>query len=302
MIQLTTPQKKLINDALMLQRKNFDGTDEAFAQSFDINYSVFSRLKNETNFDGLLRDSKWMDLAYILDVDLKNRGWKIVKTDVYAAIEEEAMFCQQFAKSRIIVDNSDIGKSTALRHLAKVMKNTFYIDMSQCPGKYEFIRKLAKLVGINPNDKIATLRAKTKFMLRSLPNATVFIDEAGDMEYKTFLTIKEYWNGTEGECGWLMVGADALREWIDRGKKNKRVGFYEIFNRFGANYTELTPKDEKLKISFYKKLATDVVRANIKDKGKVSQIVNQTLIINYETGDISGLRRIDSLILLNEAK
>lgn len=301
MLQLTTPQKKIITDALMMQRKNFDGTDEAFAQSFDINYSVFSRLKNENNFDGLLRDSKWMDLAYILDVDLKNRGWKVVRTDVYASIEEEALFCQQFAKSRIIVDNSDIGKSTALRHLAKTMKNTFYIDMSQCPGKYEFIRKLAKLVGINPNDKIATLRSKTKFMLRSLPGATVFIDEAGDMEYKTFLTVKEYWNGTEGECGWLMVGADALREWIDRGKKNKRVGFYEIFNRFGANYTELTPKDEKQKISFYKKLATDVVRANIKDKSKVGQVVNQTLIINHETGDISGLRRIDSLILLNEA-
>ncbi len=174
-------------------------------------------------------------------------------------IEEEVMFCKQYAKGRICVDSSDIGKTTTLRHLAKNLKNAFYVDMSQCPGKIEFIRELAKQVGVNPNDKIATLRRKTKFILRSLPEAIVLLDEAGDMKYETFLTLKEYWNGTEGSCGWYMTGADALREWVERGKKNKKVGFYEMFNRYGANYTQLTPIDNRERKAFYKKLVTVMV-------------------------------------------
>ena len=300
MIQLTNDHKKQIAAALFEQRKHFDGTAEQFSQSYGINYSVYSRLKTAQNFDGLLRENKWVDLGYELDVDVNRAKWNIVKTDVYAMIEEEILFCKQNAKSRICVDNSDIGKTTAARHLAKTQKNCFYIDMSQCPGKIDFIRTLAKAVGVNPNNKISELKAKTKYMLRMLPEPIVVLDEAGDMRYETFLACKEYWNGTEGACGWYMIGADALREWIERGKRNRKVGFYEMFNRYGANYTMLTPSDTKEKLMFYKKLVTDVVKANLADKSKLNAIVAKALVKNEDTGEYSGLRRIESLLLLNQ--
>lgn len=300
MMQFTNEQKKTIVDALLDQRKNFDGTDEQFAQSFDVNYSVFSRLKTAKNFDGLLREAKWADLAFELDVNFKKDSWVIVRTDVFNMIEEEVIFCKTYSKSRICVDSSDIGKSTAARHLSKTLKNCFYIDMSQCPGKTEFIRTLAKAVGVNPNDTLANLKKKTKYMLKILPDPVVMLDEAGDMKYETFLLCKEYWNGTEGTCGWYMIGADALREWIERGKKNRKVGFYEMFNRYGANYTTLTPTDNREKLEFYRKLVTDVVKPNLKDKSKLNSIVNKCLKVNDDTGEISGLRRIDSIIILNK--
>ena len=137
-------------------------------------------------------------------------------------------------------------------------------------------------------------------MLRMLPEPVVILDEAGDMKYETFLVCKEYWNGTEGACGWYMIGADALREWIERGKRNRKVGFYEMFNRYGANYTVLTPGDNKEKLQFYKKLVTDVVKGNLKDKGNLNTIVAKALVKNEDTGEYSGLRRIESLLLLNQ--
>ncbi len=79
MIQLTPKQKELIRAALLEQRKNFDGRDEAFAEKYGINYSVFSRLKTGKDIDGLLRDTKWNDLAYELEVDFKADKWVIVK-------------------------------------------------------------------------------------------------------------------------------------------------------------------------------------------------------------------------------
>jgi hypothetical protein len=300
MIQLSNNQKTQIVEALLEQRKNFDGTDEQFSQSFGINYSVYSRLKSTKNFDGLLRDNKWVDLGYELNVEVNRPRWNIVKTEVYQMIEEEILFCKQNAKSRICVDNSDIGKTTAAKHLSKSLKNCFYIDMSQCSGKIEFIRTLAKAVGVNPNGKIAELKAKTKYMLRILPEPVVILDEAGDMKYETFLICKEYWNGTESACGWYMIGADALREWIERGKRNRKVGFYEMFNRYGANYTVITPTDNREKLQFYKKLVTDVVKANLKDKNQLNSIVAKALVKNEDTGEYSGLRRIESVLILNK--
>lgn len=300
MIQLSNTQKQQIVTALFEKRKNFDGSDEQFSNSIGINSSVFSRLKNAKEFDGLVRESKWVDLGYDLNIDFNKRKWNIVRTDVYSMIEEEINFCKTNAKSMICVDNSDIGKTTTAKHLAKNLKNCFYVDMSQCAGKIEFIRMLAKTIGISPNQKIADLKNKIKFMLKALPDPIVLLDEAGDMHYQTFLSCKELWNGTEGACGWYMIGADALRSWIERGKKNRKVGFYEMFNRYGASYNTITPDDNKEKHAFYKKLITDVVKANLTDKSKLNIIVGKALIKNDDTNDYSGLRRIESLILLNQ--
>jgi len=300
MIQLSTPQKQQIVTAIFDKRKNFDGSDEQFSHSLGINSSVLSRLKNSKDFDGLIRDSKWVDLGYELNIDFSKRKWNIVRTDVFTMIEEEILFCKSNAKSMICVDNSDIGKTTTAKHLSKTLKNCFYVDMSQCAGKIEFIRTLAKNIGINPNQKIVELKSRIKFMLKALPDPVVLLDEAGDMRYETFLVCKELWNGTEGACGWYMIGADALRDWIERGKKNRKVGFYEMFNRYGATYNTITPDDNREKHAFYKKLITDVVKANLTNKANLNTIVNKALVQNTNSGEYSGLRRIESLILLNK--
>ncbi|HMR84078.1 MAG TPA: hypothetical protein PKE30_13140, partial [Niabella sp.] len=147
MHQFSNDERKVIVKALFEQRKNFDGTDEQFAQSFGINYSVYSRLKSVSDYSSLLSAAKWADVAYELQVDFKKSKWIVGKTDVYAMIEEEVLFCKKYAKSRICVESSDIGKTTAAKHLAATYKNIFYIDVSQCPGKIEFIRTLAKKLG-----------------------------------------------------------------------------------------------------------------------------------------------------------
>ena len=56
----------------------------------------------------------------------------------------------------------------------------------------------------------------------------------------------------EGSCGWYMLGADGLRDKISKGIKNKKVGYREIFARYGDKYTTLVPIDRNEKIQFYK--------------------------------------------------
>ncbi|MFT4062560.1 MAG: ATP-binding protein [Edaphocola sp.] len=299
MIQLPEGYREKVLDVLLESRKNFDGSDAQYAKQYGINGSVFSRLKNDESPDGLLRDAKFLEIGQRLGVNINARKWVTVETAVYKAIHESMVFCQQHSKSFMLVDDAGIGKTYTAKHLAHSLKNVFYIDGSQAKAKIEFIRLLARTIGIEDSGKVSHIKAQIKYLLKVLPRPLVIIDEAGDLDDKTFLEIKELWNATEGLCGWYMMGADGLQNKIERNINNKKPGFTEIFSRFGERYNKLVPADKSAKQDFYRQLITDVIRANMTDQSKLGEVVKKCL--TNDSGKISGLRRAESLVLIHDA-
>jgi DNA transposition AAA+ family ATPase len=208
------------------------------------------------------------------------------------------LFCKEHSKSRIFADDCGIGKTYAAKYLARTVKDCFYLDASQCKTKNEFIRALAKAVGVGDRGRIKEIKDDTKYYLRMLPAPVVIIDEAGDMNYAAFLELKEFWNATDSCCGWYLMGADGLREKIERGMRNKKVGFAEMFSRHSERYSTAVPFERNEKIAFYKKLITDVLNVNMTDKANLKSIVARCITAD-ETGHIGGLRRAEGLLILN---
>lgn len=298
MIQMPTELKKKVVEALMVRRQNYDGNDAQFAKQWEINSTVFSRLKGG-EIDGLLRESQWVNIARELDVSLNARTWTVAKTDVFVTISQDIKHCQRYAKSLMCVDDCGIGKTFTAKYLSATLKNCFYVDGSQAKEKTSFIRLLAKTIGVDDKDKLVRVKANIKYALKMLPNPIVIIDEVGDLSHNTFLELKEFWNATVNACGWYLMGADGLRDKIERGIGNKKVGYAEIFSRFGERYTSPVPSDRKEKIAFYKKLITDVLTANMQDKSRLNEIVRRCLTTD-ETGQIGGLRRAEDLLILTQ--
>jgi hypothetical protein len=297
MLQITKEFREKVVAELLEQRRNYDGSDNAFARLHGIGAAVYTRLKSGER-DRLLGDAKWLNLGRELGVSLRERKWQMVRTEVYNIIEEEVLFCKEYSKSRILADDCGIGKTYSAKYLARTVKNCFYIDASQCKTKSEFIRALAKCVGVNDRGGIKDIKDNTKYYLHLLPSPIVIIDEAGDMNYAAFLELKEFWNATDGCCGWYLMGADGLRDKMERGIRNKKVGFAEMFSRHSERYGTVVPFERREKIAFYRKLITDVLSANMADKTSLKSIVARCLTID-ETGHIGGLRRAESLLLLN---
>jgi hypothetical protein len=297
MIQLTTEFKDRVFEGLLLQRNNFDGSDSAFAKQWGINNAVFSRLKNGER-DGLLKDAQILNIGRELDININERKWVFVRTEVFEYIEEDVMFCKEYSKAKIMVDECGIGKTFSGKYLSRTLKNCFYVDASQAKTKQLFIRLLAKTVGVDSTDKYAKVKANLKYYLKSLPQPMVIIDEAGDLEYPAFLEIKELWNATEGACGWYMMGADGFRAKFEKGIASKKVGYTEIFSRFSDKITTVVPVDKQEKLGFYKNLITNVLAANCTKKTEVEKLVKKCLTID-DNGRIGGLRRAESLLILN---
>lgn len=252
-MNLTNDFKKNVLDALLNARQNFDGSDAIFAKQYNINNSVFSRLKNG-QMDGLLKDAQWLLIGRTLDVLPNKRKWNVARTDVFNLIEEEIKFCKEYGKARVFVDECEIGKTFTAKYLSKTLKNCFYLDASQAKTKRAFIKLLARTLGVDDNGRYAEILANVKYYLHVLPQPIIIIDEAGDLDYPAFLEIKELWNATENVCGWYMIGADGLQAKIERGISNRKVGYREIFSRFSGKFSSIVPADRQERNVFYKKL------------------------------------------------
>ncbi|GAB6009609.1 AAA family ATPase [Dysgonomonas reticulitermitis] len=297
-MEITNLFKDAVVKELLAQRDNFGGSDAQFARSMDINPSVFSRLQKGER-EKLLSNSDWLRLGRELRVSLSDRKWNPVETDVFMQIREEVLFCKQHSKSRIFVDNCGIGKTFTLKYLSKTVKNCFYVDCTQCKTKNELIKALARAVGVELKGKIYEIKENTKYYLSLLDEPVVELDEAGALEKDALGLVQEYWNATEGFCGWYMVGANALRNKIAKGVSKDKDYFAELFSRFSENFSSIVPTEKYEKYSFYEKLIRDVLSANITDKIQLNTLVKKSLVdIN---GSISGLRRAESLLILHNA-
>jgi len=298
MIEITNDLKDRIVEEMLSKRDNYTGTDAAYATSLGINKTVYSTLKSGKR-EGLLPAAKWLNLARQLDIPLSDRKWNIARTAVFNRIEEDILFCKEYSKSMIFVDDCGIGKTFTGKYMARKLENCFYIDGSQCKTSRALTRALAKVLGVDSTGKLDAMKADIKYCLGYLGKPIIIIDEAGDLNQDAWLDLKEYWNAADGFCGWYFMGAQGLRARINRGRRNKRVGFAEMFSRLSENYGTIVPGDKHEKIEFYRKLITDVLSVNMSDPTQLDPILKRCLTVDKETGHIGGLRRAESLLILN---
>lgn len=232
------------------------------AVALDIHPSVLTRINNGET-EGVLADAKWIGIARRLNVELKNVAeWVTARTAVYNHIYAQLQACQQAGLSAILCDLADIGKTYTANAYARENKNTAYIDCSQVKSKQKLIRQIAKEFGCNHTARYAEVYADLVFYLRSIENPLVILDEAGDLDYPAFLELKALWNATEWCCAWYMMGADGLEEKINRNRNLKKVGYTEIFSRFGGKYQSVVPQGKEARQDFLLSQVAVVAKAN----------------------------------------
>lgn len=284
---ITTELKKRIIEEMARDRMNFAGSDVKYAVSLGINNAQYSRIKNGET-ERVLSDANWITIARKLDVKLTDRvEWKVANTPVYQFVTAQLEVCQRDSMSAMICDLSDIGKTFTAKHYARSHKNVAYIDCSQVKTKQKLIRQIAKEFGVGTNGKYADVYEDLVFYLKTLPTPLIILDEAGDLQYDAFLEVKALWNATEMACGYYMMGADGLQEKMRRAINNRKVGYTELFSRFGKRFGKAIPDgDEGKKI--LQATALMIIKANTPDGANVNKILRETL----GEDSVPSLRRI----------
>jgi hypothetical protein len=275
-MNLTNEFKIKVRSAILEKRQNYGGSDADFSKSLSINNAVFSRLK-KGEIDKILSDTAWITIGRLLQVKVYEDNWKVARTAVYTEIEDNLNFCKELSRSMVLVDDCGIGKTFCTKHIIRKMRNTFYVDCSQAKSKQQFIKLLAKTIGIDNLGKYNEILENVKYYITTLEKPLIILDEAGDLQYDAFLELKGIWNGTDGVCGWYMMGADGLRKKITRGLSAQKVGYAEIFSRFSDEFIKLVPNGKADRAAYYTELIGAVASANVEDQSKIKPLINKCL-------------------------
>ena len=266
---LSTDLKNKIIAQMNNHRANYT-SDSKHAMVLGINTAQYSRIKSG-EFVKVISEAKWISLARILNVQLQEkRQWETVRTETFNYITTQLESCQNRSISAIFCDVAGIGKTHTAKHYAENNQNAVYIDCSQVKSKQKLIRKIAREFGVDFTGRYSDVYDDLVFYIQTIQIPLIILDEAGDLDYSAFLELKALWNATEYMCGWYMMGADGLEQKINRQKDLKKVGFTEIFDRYGNGFKKVTPNGKEALKEFNMQQIALVSQAN---KSNVSPTV-----------------------------
>ena len=215
--------------------------------------------------------------------DAKHAASLGITTSVYSAIKNGQTDKVLSDANWIGIARPNIGKTFTARYYVQTHRNAVYIDCSQVKTKLKLVRKIAAEFGVDSKGRYADVYDDLVYYLRSIETPLIILDEAGDLTYEAFLELKALWNATERCCAWYMMGADGLKEKINRSIECKKVGYTEMLSRYGDRYSKVTPDDGKEREAFLMTQARIVAKANAPEGADIAQIVRKTR---------GGLRRV----------
>lgn len=272
---ITTEVKNKILAAIKANRANYP-SDAKHAASLGITTSVYSAVKNGQT-DRVLSDANWISIARKLGVSLRGEiEWKVAKTPTFMFITAQLEACQSSGISAILCDLPNIGKTFTARHYVKTHPNAIYIDCSQVKTKLKLVRKIAAEFGVDSKGRYSDVYEDLVYYLGSIESPLIILDEAGDLQYEAFLELKALWNATERCCAWYMMGADGLKEKINRSIECKKVGYTEMLSRYGDRYSKVTPDDSKERTKFLIEQARIVAKLNAPEGIDAGEIARKT--------------------------
>ncbi|HUM50452.1 MAG TPA: ATP-binding protein [Chitinophagales bacterium] len=273
-----------ILDAIKTDRENFT-SDGIHTKKIGINKGIYSQLKKGV-IDRILSDGEWIRIGRTLNVQLSAKpAWIVVETPVFDYISSQLEYCQRQSSTGLFCDDCDIGKTETAKHYASTHRNVVLVDCSQVKSKQKFIRFIASQFGVDSTGKLVDVIADMVYYVKTLEKPLIIFDEAGDLEYNAFLEIKALYNHLERMCGFYMIGAEGLKAKFNRAIHNKKVGYAEIFSRFGSKHQAMKFKDLKEKTHFRIYQAELIIKANA-PQDKYAQVLKDS--------DLS-LRRIHDL-------
>ena len=169
-------------------------------------------------------------------------GWTIVETGAFQEISYAMQDAQEYMNVTWVVGEAGCGKTTTGRLYAESHKEAFYILCSEDMLKGEFVRTIARRLGIRSEGY--TVRELWQAIIDSIiqmERPLIICDEADKLPESVFQYFISMYNNLEDRCGVVFLSTDYIKRRISNGLRYGRKGYKEIFSRIGRKYFDLEP-------------------------------------------------------------
>lgn len=193
-----------------------------------------------------ISDTMWRKVASQVGA-LREQEWCIVETGAYQEITYALDDAQQARNVTWVVGEAGSGKTTTAKIYADEHREVFYLLCSEDMHKGEFVREIARLVGIRGEGY--TVRELWKEILARLiqMDAPLLVfDEADKLTESVFHYFISLYNKLEDKAGIVFLSTDYIKKRVRNGLRYERPGYKEFYSRIGRKYFEVedtTPQD-----------------------------------------------------------
>lgn len=272
-MKLTLEQKDEIRDLLQEYVSRFPSQNRAANTLVGVSAGTLSTIIN----------GKYETISDEMFVKIKSQiaprkadDWQLCETMLYKELNTLLEDAQLYQNVAWAVSPAGSGKSTTANDYAARHENAFLISCSEDMKRGDFIRELARVIGVNVSDmslRIALERV-TKYLL-TLENPLLIFDEGDkipDVVFYYFITI---YNRLEGHCGIIFMSTNFIKRRMEVGLSYNKKGYDEIHSRICRKFIDLTPANS------YEVAA--VARANgISDEKVIKAVVKDAATCNFD--------------------
>lgn len=272
-MKLTNDQKNEIRDLLQEYVNRFPSQNRAANSLVGVSSGTISTILN-SRYE-TISDEMFLKIRSQIS-PRKADDWVLCETMLYKELHTLLQDAQQFQNVAWAVSPAGSGKSTTAADYARNHDNAFLVSCSEDMKRGDFIRELARVIGVNVSDMSlrAALDRVTKYLL-TLDNPLLIFDEGDklpDVVFYYFITI---YNRLEGHCGIIFISTNYIKRRMECGLSYNKKGYDEIHSRICRKFIELTPANG------YEVAA--VARANgIEDDKTIKSVVKDAATCNFD--------------------
>lgn len=280
-ITITQNQKREIREALRQYVARYASQRKAAASLEGVSAGTVNSILNDKAQN--VSVEMWKRIEN--QVGCVNAGeWILVDTAAAKEMSFAMSDAQEWRNVTWVVGEAGCGKTTAARQYEREHDNVFYVLCSEDMKRSDFIREVAKKVGLRTDGM--TLREMMDAIIVELiqtEQPVLLFDEADKLTERVFHYFIDLYNRLEDKCGIVFFSTSYIKKRMRMGLQFDKKGYNEIHSRIGRKFFELTKTE-----------ATDVYQicsANgLTDKGDIVDVVRDAETFDFD------LRRVKKAI------
>lgn len=185
-----------------------------------------------------ISDNMFRKVKNNLRIDL---NWNVAITN---NLKEVYSFChnaQQQSLAICISDHAGKGKSNGFKFYDRQNSEVIHLECKASWSRKSFLKNLLIVMGVSPIGTTEEMLETFNEEIKKLNRPLLILDQADKLKDPQLDLFMEFYNDHEGHLGIILSGVKALEKRIDKGRQRNKVGFDEIYSRFGSKYITLDP-------------------------------------------------------------
>lgn len=241
-MEITMKEKNAISERLRAYVAKYPSQTKAAGSLKGVSVGTVSNILNG-RFENI-SDEMFRNVASQVG-GMGTPGWQIVETGAYQEITEVLSDAQRWRSVRWVTGEAGCGKSTTARVYLQDHKEVFYILCSEDMKKGDFVREIARTVGIRTEGfNIREVWGLILDDIIQMDAPLLVFDEADKLTEPVFHYFISLYNKLEEKCGVIFLSTDYIVKRISNGLKYQKPGYKEFFSRIGRKFFTLEPTDQ----------------------------------------------------------